>query len=104
MLRLLIAVLLPLDTSEKLRREDEQRKIAHELQKKQLNREIAQLRSESEHPSNRERNRVAVEEVGRRPWSENARLAELDAKIAALWPSPTSSSPPTLPPDNPSPP
>jgi hypothetical protein len=36
--------------------------------------------------ADRERNRAAVAEVGRRPWSENTRLAELDARIASLWP------------------
>ena len=56
-----------------LQNEDEHRWIAHEKRMQQLENEIAQIKS------------------------ENARLAELDAKIAALWPSSTSSSTPTQP-------
>jgi len=35
--------------------------------------------------------------------SENVRLAELNARIAALWPSSNSNAVPTQPPDNDSP-
>ena len=59
--------------------EFEQRRIAHEQRMKQLENEIAQLRS------------------------ENALEAELNAKIAALWPSSTSSSPQAPPPERDSP-
>ena len=59
--------------------EFEQRRIAHEQRMQQLENEIAQLRS------------------------ENALEAELNAKIAALWPSSTSSSPQAPPPERDSP-
>ena len=72
--------------SEQLRREDEQRKIVHELRMKQLRSESEQIERETE--------QLRI---------ENVRLAELDARIAALWSSSKSSSTPTPPPDNASP-
>jgi len=71
----------------------EQRKIAHEQRMQQLASEIAQLQSESE--------QIASDTEQLR--QENARESELNAKIAALWPSSTSSSPQAPPPEHDSP-
>ena len=71
----------------------EQRRIAHKQRMQQLANEIAQIANETEQiASNTEQLR-----------KENAREAELNAKIAALWPSSTSSSHQTPPPERDSP-
>jgi len=69
--------------------EFEQRRIAHEQRMQQLASEIAQLQSESE--------QIASDTEQLR--KDNARESELNARIAALWPSSTSSSPQAPPPE-----
>jgi uncharacterized coiled-coil protein SlyX len=63
-------------------KELEQRSIVREKRMQQLESEILQVERETEQLK-----------------SENARLAELNAKIAALWPSSSSSSAPMTPPE-----
>jgi predicted nucleic acid-binding Zn-ribbon protein len=67
---------------EKWLQELDQRSIEREKRMQQLESEILQVERETEQLK-----------------SENARLAELNAKIAALWPSLNSSSAPTAPPE-----
>lgn len=73
--------------------ESEQRRIAHEQRMQQLENEIAQVRKETEQLEN---------EIAQLK-TANAQAAELDSKIAALWPSSNSSSTPTTPPGSDSP-
>ena len=65
--------------TEQMKKEEQQREIAHEQRMQQIASETEQLRK------------------------ENEREAELNAKIAALWPSSTSNSHPTPPPERDSP-
>jgi hypothetical protein len=71
---------------------------------KQIESEILRVRNDSEliektnlageerQRANRERNRAAVDEVGRRPWQENAKEKALSASIKRLCFPPESSS------------
>ena len=69
-----------------------------------LRKEDERLRNESEQRQNEELQReIAHEPRLLQLRKENAREAELDAKIAALWPSSTSSSPQAPPPEGDSP-
>ena len=72
--------------TEQMQREQMQREIVHEQRMQQLASETEQLRSEEQQLA-----------------KEDERLAELDAKIAALWPSSTSSSAQMPPPEGDSP-
>jgi hypothetical protein len=83
-----------------LRKEDEQLRKEDE----QLRKGDEQLRNESEQRQNEELQReIAHEQRMQLLRKENARMSELDAKIAALWPSSTSSSHQAPPPEHDSP-
>jgi DNA repair exonuclease SbcCD ATPase subunit len=82
----------------------EQRLLRLRKEDEQLRKEDERLRNESEQRQNEELQReIAHEQRMQRLRKENAREAELDAKIAALWPSSTSSSPQAPPPEGDSP-
>ena len=84
--------------------EYEIREIERERWLQQLRSETEQLRNETVQLQNEELQReIAHEQRMQRLRKENALLAELDAKIAALWPSSTSSSPQAPPPERDSP-
>jgi fibronectin type 3 domain-containing protein len=90
--------------NEQLKIEDEQRRIAHEQKLLQLEKEDEQQAIEDEQQAiEDEQRRIAHEQRLLQLENENARLAELNAKIAALWPSSNSSSTPAPPTANDSP-
>ena len=91
--------------------EYKQREIERDKWLQQLRSETEQLRSATEQLRNEAvqlqneelQREIAHEQRMQRLRKENAREAELDAKIAALWPSSTSSSAQAPPPERDSP-
>jgi len=74
------------------------------VQQYELEKRLQQLRKESEQRQREEMQReIAHEQRMQQLAKEDERLAELNAKIAALWPSSTSNSHPTPPPERDSP-
>ena len=82
--------------------EFEQRRIAHEQRMRQLENEAKQRQSEFEQREIAHEQRMQqLENEIVQLRNENAREAELNARIAALWPSSTSSSTQQTPPPEP---